>query len=133
MTMGNVVVLSLAILCSKAVIRFSSGGCSGSALSENEDVDVHGDDALVFGSCSVSVLLLEPGLGFVQFVFLMMRGCGTRSSWLFGIHDQRFFLWSVLVVLGVSDARSHSLLTPWRSVERRFGLGVRDGEGKSDE
>lgn len=86
--MGNAVVLSLAILCFKAMRRFSSGRCPGSALSKSEDVDLDGDDVLVFGSSSE----FDPVLGFVLLVFLMISGCGRRSSWPLSIHDQRFRL-----------------------------------------
>jgi hypothetical protein len=49
--MGKIVVLSLAILCSKAVIKVFGGVCLGSALGKNKDINVHMVDSLVFESC----------------------------------------------------------------------------------
>jgi hypothetical protein len=74
--MGNIVVLSLVILYSEAMIRFSSGECLGCALGKSEDVDLHGDYVFAVGSW----LEFDPMLGFMLFVFLMISGCGSRSS-----------------------------------------------------
>jgi len=118
--MGKIVVLSLAILCFKPVIKLFSGVCLSSALGKNEDINVHMVDGLVFESWSHSMLVFGHVPASMVFVFLMVSGYGTRSSCPYGTLNQSAPVYAMVVV--VSDAQFHSPLTSSRSVERRFGL-----------